>query len=237
MHIRILETGEPPEPLKSQFGDYPSMFERLLASYADRFSFSRTAAHKGEAMPTLSEFDGLLITGSPAGVYEEFDWIEPCAELVRDAAKAGKPQVGICFGHQLMAQALGGKAEKSDKGWGVGVHEYEVKAEAGWMDPPSNRIACAVSHQDQVTQAPPGARILGGSEFCPIGALEYAQGPAISFQPHPEFAHEFGSSLLRFRKDRIPADRAEPGLASYKNRSDRELMGKWIANFFLQHER
>ena len=237
MQIRILETGEPPEPLKSQFGDYPSMFERLLAPYADRFSFSRTAAHRGEAMPKLSEFDGLLITGSPAGVYEEYDWIEPCAKLVRDAAKAGKPQVGICFGHQLMAQALGGKAEKSDRGWGVGVHEYEVKAEAGWMDPPSKRIACAVSHQDQVTQAPPGARILGGSEFCPIGALEYAQGPAISFQPHPEFAHEFGASLLRFRKDRIPADRAEPGLASYKNRSDRELMGKWIANFFLQHER
>ena len=131
MQIRILETGEPPEPLKSQFGDYPSMFERLLAPYADRFSFSRTAAHRGEAMPKLSEFDGLLITGSPAGVYEEYDWIEPCAKLVRDAAKAGKPQVGICFGHQLMAQALGGNAEKSDRGSGVGVHEYEVKAEAG----------------------------------------------------------------------------------------------------------
>jgi hypothetical protein len=70
-----------------------------------------------------------------------------------------------------------------------------------------------------------------------MGVLEYAQGPAISFQPHPEFSHDYGETLLRFRKGRIPADRADPCIASYKNRSDRELMGKWIANFFLQYER
>lgn len=237
MQIRILETGEPPEPLKGQFGGYPAMFERLIGPHSPRFSFTATAAHKGEPMPAVSEFDGLLITGSPAGVYDGLDWIEPCAELVRQTAKAGKPQVGICFGHQLMADALGGKAEKSDKGWGVGVHEYKITGEAPWMTPPSNRLACAVSHQDQVTALPPGARVLGGSEFCPMGVLEFAQGPAISFQQHPEFSHDYGETLLRFRKGRIPAERAEPGIASYKNRSDRELMGKWIANFFLQHER
>ena len=237
MQIRILETGEPPEPLKSQFGDYFAMFQRLLTPHTSRFSFSTTRAHEGEAMPALSEFDGLLITGSPAGVYDAYDWIEPCAELVRQTAKAGKPQVGVCFGHQLMANAFGGKAEKSDKGWGVGVHDYAIKAQTDWMDPPSNHIACAVSHQDQVTELPEGARILGGSEFCPMGVLEFAQGPAISFQQHPEFAHDYGETLLRFRKGRIPADRADPGIASYKNRSDRKLMGKWIANFFLQHAR
>lgn len=237
MHIRILETGEPPAPLNTQFGDYPAMFERLLSPHSPRLRFSSTAAHKGEALPAISEFDGLLITGSPAGVYDGHDWIAPCADLVRRTAEAGKPQVGICFGHQLMAEAFGGRAEKSEKGWGVGVHDYAIKAETDWMRPPSNRLACAVSHQDQVTALPAGARILGGSEFCPMGVLEFAQGPAISFQQHPEFAHDYGETLLRFRADRIPKDRAEPGLASYKNRTDRELMGAWIANFFLQHAR
>ena len=237
MQIRILETGEPPDPLKSQLGDYPGMFERLLAPWSKEFSFSSTAAHKGEAMPAISEFDGLLITGSPAGVYDEYDWIGPCEDLVRHTADAGKPQVGICFGHQLMAQAFGGRTEKSDKGWGVGVHDYKLAGATDWMSPPSNRLACAVSHQDQVVEAPAGARVLGGSEFCPIGVLEFAQGPAISFQQHPEFAHDYGEALLRLRKGRIPADRADPGIASYKNHSDRELMGKWIANFFLQHAR
>lgn len=235
MHITILETGEPPEPLKSQFGDYPGMFERLLAPWSKEFSFSSAAAHKGAAMPAVSDFDGLLITGSPAGVYDGFDWIAPCEDLVRETARAGKPQVGICFGHQLMAQAFGGRVEKSDRGWGVGVHDYKLAGAAEWMSPPSTRLACAVSHQDQVVEAPVGARVLGGSEFCPIGVLEFAQGPAISFQQHPEFPHEFGSALIRFRKDRIPADRAEPGLDSYKTPSDRELMARWIANFFLQH--
>lgn len=237
MHIRILQTGEPPAPLKDQFGDYPSMFERLLAPHGPRLSFSSTAAHLGEPAPSVAEFDGLLITGSPAGVYDGHDWIEPCAALVRDTAKAGKPQVGICFGHQLMAEALGGDVEKSDRGWGVGVHEYAITCDAEWMTPPSNRLACAAMHQDQVIVAPPGARILGGSEFCPMGVLEFAQGPAISFQQHPEFAHDYGEALLRLRADRVPKDRAETGIASYKHRSDRALIGKWIANFFLQHAR
>jgi len=237
MHIRILETGEPPEPLKSQFGDYPSMLERLLSPFSPRFSFSATAMHKGARAPSLAEFDGLLITGSPAGVYEDHAWIAPCEELVRATAEAGKPQVGICFGHQLMAQAFGGKTVKSDKGWGVGVHDYAIARQEAWMDPPSSRLACAVSHQDQVVEAPEGAKVIGGSAFCPIGVLEFAQGPAISFQQHPEFAHEYGSALLRFRADRIPKDRLEPGLTSYKTRTDRDLMGRWIANFFLQHER
>lgn len=237
MHIRILETGEPPEPLKSQFGDYPSMFNRLLSPHAPHFSYSVTALHRGDPAPPLSDFDGLLITGSATGVYDGLDWIETAEKLVQQTAKAGKPQVGICFGHQLMAQAFGGKAEKSDRGWGVGVHEYKVSGDAAWMNPPSGRLACAVSHQDQVTQAPDGARILGGSEFCPLGIIDYGRAPAISFQQHPEFASEYGETLLRFRADRIPKDRLEPGVASYKNRSDRDLMGKWIANFFLQYER
>ncbi|MEZ5894538.1 MAG: gamma-glutamyl-gamma-aminobutyrate hydrolase family protein [Parvularculaceae bacterium] len=237
MHIRILETGEPPAPLKTQFGDYPSMFERMLSPVSPRFSFSSTAAHKGDPMPAVADFDGMIVTGSPTGVYDGFDWIEDCADLIRRTAEAGKPQVGICFGHQLMAQAFGGKTEKSERGWGVGVHDYAIKGSADWMSPPTNHLACAVSHQDQVVTAPPGARVLGGSEFCPIGVLEFAQGPAISFQQHPEFAHDYGESLLRFRKDRIPADRWEPGVASYKTRTDRETIARWIANFFLHHER
>ena len=96
---------------------------------------------------------------------------------------------------------------------------------------------CAVSSSTRTRCAPAGARVLGGSEFCPIGVLEFAQGPAISVQQHPEFAHDYGEALLRLRKGRIPADRADPGIASYKDHSDRELMGKWIANFFLQHAR
>ncbi len=242
MHIRILETGAPPAPLDREYSGYPAMFERLLTPLAPALTFSSTAIHQGGLAPAIDEFDGLLITGSAAGVYDGHDWIAPAEELVRQMADAGKPQVGICFGHQLMAQAFGGRVEKSDKGWGVGVHDYEITSAAKWMDPAQGRIACAVSHQDQVVAAPPGARILGGSEFCPNGMIDYAQGPAISLQPHPEFSHDYARALLRLRRGRIPEAIADPAMATLTGatltgKSDRDLLARWIVNFFQQNVR
>ena len=158
----------------------------------------------------------------------------PSRSVVRAAARGGKPQAGICFGHQLMAQAFGGKVEKSEKGWGVGVHLYHVHEAAPFMAPLKQEIACAVSHQDQVVAPPEGARVLAGSRFCPNGALAYAQGPAVSFQMHPEFGHDFAGDLLNARSDRIPEGVAETALESLKGSSDRDLLGEWVVNFFNQ---
>src|SRR5690606_28142769 len=130
------------------------------------FSFTTYETFRNGALPKPADFDGLLITGSPAGVYEDHVWIAPLEHLVRETAKAGKPQVGICFGHQLMAKAFGGEVRKSDKGWGVGVHHYDVTADTPWMAPMQGKISCAVSHQDQVIAPPPGAKVIAGSDFC-----------------------------------------------------------------------
>ena len=232
MRIAIIETGAPPPALLDRHPRYAPMMRRMLEPVAPGFSYSTWPMFETGEAPPLSAFDGLLLTGSPAGVYEEHGWIAPLEDLIRRAAEARRPQVGVCFGHQIMAQAFGGRVEKSDKGWGVGVHTYEVSGAAPWMTPRLGEIACALSHQDQVVGLPEDAAVLAGSDFCPNGVLSYARAPAISFQMHPEFSHDFARDLLMLRRARVGESLADEGLASLKGRSDRETMAKWIADFY-----
>lgn len=233
MLIAILETGAPPPSLQKRYGSYADMMEAMLAPLSPRFSFARMKLYDGGALPAIGAVDGALITGSAAGAYEDHAWIAPLEDFIRRAAAARKKTVGICFGHQIMARAFGGRVVKSDKGWGVGVHGYDVVDEARWMRPGAARIASVVSHQDQVVEAPPGAKRLAGSGFCPNAVLAYAEGPAISFQMHPEFAPDFAADLLRSREERLPENLVDEGLSTLKEPTDRALIARWIANFFL----
>ena len=115
-----------------------------------------------------------------------FDWIAPLEDFVRAAHGAEVPMVGVCFGHQLIAQALGGVARKSEKGWGLGRHVYDVAPGNGIVD--GARIALAASHQDQVITPPPGAKTILSSDFTEHAGLLYAGGTTMSVQPHPEFS-------------------------------------------------
>lgn len=223
MKVAILETGRPPGGLAERFGDYPSMFSRLLGSGFRIDSFDVTAGR----FPSGKAHDAQLITGSPAGVYDPLPWIEPLCEFIRHADQ--KKMVGICFGHQIMAEALGGRVEKSDKGWGIGLHRYEVERVEPWMDA-VGEVAVPVSHQDQVVVQPPNTKIIIASDFAPYAALAWTDRPAISFQFHPEFTPEFAKALIEHRRDSLPDPDA--AIASLDAPSDRERVAGWIRRFF-----
>lgn len=224
MKIGILETGEPPANLELRFGRYRDMFSRLLGG---RHEMSNYNVVSGVFPSVPEEQDGYIVTGSPAGVYDPFHWIADLKNFLREA-KGKTKLVGICFGHQVMAEAFGGRVEKSEKGWGAGLHRYDVRAAATWMDPVPS-FAVPVSHQDQIVEQPPHSRILAASPFTSFGVLAYEDQPAISFQCHPEFDPEFAAGLIEHRRARLPDP--DYAIASLDQANDRALVGRWINRF------
>ncbi len=202
MKLGILETGEVAPELRGRFGDYPAMFAELLGAADPTLEFATVRVVAGEMPASPGQADAWLVTGSRHGVYDDLPWIEPLKAFLRDCVSARVPVVGICFGHQVLAEALGGRAVKSDRGWGLGVQDYEVVARPGWMAGLPDRFAVSALHQDQVVALPPDATVLARSPHCAIAAVAYGdpESPdAVSLQPHPEFGPEFMDELLALR--------------------------------------
>jgi GMP synthase-like glutamine amidotransferase len=222
MKIGILETGHPPGDLARTYGSYPQMFAKLLGPGFEVESYD---VQEGQ-LPDPAAHGAYLITGSPAGVYDHLLWIEPLLQFIREAKQA--KMVGVCFGHQAMAEALGGHVEKSDKGWGAGLHTYTVVRSELWIDS-ARTIAIPASHQDQVIVQPPNTEVVAASDFTPFASLAWTDRPAISFQFHPEFSPGFAKALIEKRYDVVPDPHA--AIASLDAPNDNEVVGGWIRNF------
>jgi GMP synthase-like glutamine amidotransferase len=227
MSLAILEAGAPPPAMLAEFGHYPAMFERLLGVEATTYE-----VRAGELPPDVGDHSAYLITGSSAGVYEDLPWLPTLTDFLR-AAKGRAKLVGICFGHQLMAQAFGGHVEKSSKGWGVGLHSYPIVRHEGWMDEVP-LVAAPASHQDQVVQPPPDAELIASSVFTPYAGFAWRDGKAISFQFHPEMTPAFAAALYASRRDRI-AD-VDAAIASLDAPNDSARIGAWINRFLSTPE-
>ena len=231
--LSIIETGRAPLDIRQDWPDYPSMFERLLSPSLPNWAFATLALEQGAALPDPSQLDAILITGSPAGAYDDTPWMSALMDFIRWAAHARTPQIGICFGHQAIAHALGAQVRKSDKGWGIGRHVYDVIAPQSWMGshPPST-FSLGVSHQDQVETLPPGAVRFAGNAFCPHAGLVYPAAQIVSFQGHPEFSPEFNCALYNIRRGGALSDeQVRLAEASFEETVDNPQVGAWLGAF------
>jgi GMP synthase-like glutamine amidotransferase len=234
-HIRvgILETGSPPPPLQERFGSYAAMVQALLGR---EHEFATFDVRNGELPQGAESCTAYVITGSASGVYDGDAWIDALKDFVR-AASGRNAMVGICFGHQVMAEVFGGKVIKSPRGWGIGLHRYDLQDRAAWMDD-ARSIAVPASHQDQIVQLPADARVLGGSEFTPYGIVEYPQRRAMSLQSHPEFTPDYASALIELRRSsKYTAEQADRALATLREPNDRERVGRWLGQFLRSNVR
>lgn len=196
MRIGILKSGQSPEVIRDELGDYDTMFEKLLAGRG--FDFRSYHVEAMEFPESIHDADGWLLTGSRHGVYEDHAFIAPLEAFIRSAYDAQVPLVGICFGHQIIAQALGGKVVKSPKGWAVGAQDYDFDGQ---------KVTLNAWHQDQVVELPQGAQVIGQNDFCENAALVYGDR-AYTVQAHPEFGDGMIQGLIDHRSDGVvPPDR------------------------------
>jgi GMP synthase-like glutamine amidotransferase len=231
LRICILENGVTPDDLIDQFGSYPMMIENWLAPFLPEATFTYLSPVQGEALPAPQAFDGYILSGSKYSTYERSPWMLALIEFLQQLREERCPVFGICFGHQIMADAYGGLNAKSAAGWGVGAQQYE------YATPELPGCAAAfVFHQDQVQQRPPEARRIGGSSHCKNGVFAYSF-PAISVQYHPEFTPEYTQALARkFRGGLLPEAVSLRALESIDSLPvDPSPVAKWVAEFFRTH--
>jgi len=222
LKIGILQTGSAPETLHPRHGDYDELFIKLLADRG--FEFRNYPVLNNVFPEAIHDADGWLITGSRFGVFEYHEWIPPLEAFIRQAYSASIPIVGICFGHQIIAQALGGKVEKFSGGWSIGAVDYKVRDQA-------RPLTALAFHQDQVTEIPREAQVLASTDFCKHAMLSY-DDHALTIQPHPEFTREFLADLLEVRKSVLPPDISAAALESLDKELSSTAMADMIENFF-----
>lgn len=237
MRIGILAAGITPDELLPAYGSYADMLMALLSSVSTAFEFRVFEVREGQFPDSVEDCDGWLISGSKFNVDDALPWMLRLKQLILDIQESGRPLVGICFGHQIIADALGGKVVHWPQGWGVGLHRYQWLGEHPLLALPKGQIVLNAMHQDQVAEKPEGAEVIAQSAFCPNAGLLYGDG-ILTLQAHPEFSSDFEAQLIGLRQGTvIPGERSEPALAELRAGQvtpDSLLIGQVIARFFLR---
>jgi GMP synthase (glutamine-hydrolysing) len=224
MLIGILQCGHFPEAAGYPVRTYSDLYTQMLAGRG--LEFRTWSVVDMEFPDSVHDADGWLISGSRHGAYEDLPFIPPLEEFIRKAYAAEVPLVGICFGHQIIAQALGGKVEKFPGGWGVGRTDYKFDG---------TTLALNAWHQDQVVEKPAEAEVIASNDFCHYAGFRY-KGPAFSVQPHPEFDRTALDLLLNVRAPGVVApDRIDAAKAVMEQPVDNTVMAEQIATFFKEN--
>lgn len=232
MRLCILENDHPPTAFEASHGRFADLFRRWLGPALPEAEFAAVDVWGGAALPDAEAFDGFILTGSRAGAYDDYGWIAPLTGLLQEIRAARRPVAGVCFGHQIMAQAYGGAVRKAAVGWTIGRHSHDFTPEgaARFGAAPAELLSF---HQDQVVALPPGARVLVSSEASPNGALAY-DFPALSTQFHPEFTDAHVLDTLAALPELAPgiAAQARAGLGPA---TEGARIARGFAAFFREH--
>jgi GMP synthase-like glutamine amidotransferase len=228
--VGVLECDHVDEAQRPIAGDTIDMLRTLLGPHVPGLELRPYDVIGGELPSDPAACDAWICPGSRHSVYDDLPWIPRLAGFVRDVRDAGTPFVGICFGHQMLAHALGGRVARAASGWGAGTRRLVVDSPQPWMEPPAEKLALHFMHQDQVQLLPSGGTVLGRADHCPV-ALMAVGGSMVGMQPHPEFPAAYVDALLAARVARIGDDEVAAARAGLVQPTDEATVARWIARF------
>jgi len=228
--IGILRTDDVREELVDEFGEYPEMFTGILKNVDPTIETIEYDVFRLEYPADIDDVDAYLMTGSKASVYDDEHWIHRLEDFVRELHERKKKFLGICFGHQMVANVLGGRTAKADAGWLIGVQRHELNAEGLALTSVSEGFNIICSHQDQVIEPATGASILAGNEQCPI-AMCRVDDHILTVQGHPEFSPDYANKLYNLRRGQLGDSLVDAGIHSLKEKVDTHQITQWLIDF------
>jgi len=230
MKLGILKTDALKPEFVEQFGEYPDMFARRMHAIDDTIELVTYDVQKGIYPKQLDEVDAYLITGSRSSVYDQEPWLDVLKVFVERLHNAQKKLIGICFGHQLVAEVLGGKTGKAEMGWCVGVHKASFTAKAKTLGINQDSFNLVSSHQDQVLQLAQGSEVIASTPTCP-NYMTVLGEHIITVQGHPEFDTEFARQLLVMRREIFGEDLYGVAVDSLQTKADNLQVIRWLLDF------
>lgn len=224
MRLAILDCVAP-DALVAKYGPTGDVVAAWLRRGLPEAKTARIDLPAGDPPPAPEAFDGYVISGSEKGVYDDTPWMAPLRRFLEDV-RGRRPVLGICFGHQIMADVWGGRAEKLDIGFITGAQRFDLNGRP---------VMAHVAHQDQVTAAPPAARVIASTPYCPVAGLAY-DFPALSVQFHPEYREGFVDDMIdMFGEQLMSAEEIAAAKASLKGEVGPDLFAEEAAAFFRAH--
>ena len=232
LRLAVLLTNNDTSAFAAHFPNDGQKVVQLLQPLRPNWSFEVVPVKDGVLPASPEAFDGYVITGSPASVNDDhLPWVGQLLDFIRAVDAVRQPLIGLCFGHQAVARALGGQVARNAAGWGLGTAPTHWTTTPAWMQPSQATTTLMAAHNEQVTRMPEGAVCLGGSDFCPIGSMQIGQH-IWTTQFHPEMPRVFMKALLGYLDDKLDADTITRAHTSLANAADAPLFGQWMVQFF-----